>query len=144
MGTLGSGLAWPRQAGLETGETADLEICATTKVVHPTGLAVYRKSQIGMTVSPDLSVVHVTSWLSRTGGGIPPVIWALARETKRMGSEAMVLGLKDEWTAADCLADEVPFSAEAVVGPRSIGFSPGLKARLEGRNACRGCVPDCL
>jgi poly(glycerol-phosphate) alpha-glucosyltransferase len=49
-----------------------------------------------------------------------------------MGSEATVLGLKDEWTASDCLADEVPFSAEAVVGPRSIGFSPSLKARLEG------------
>jgi hypothetical protein len=41
MGTLGSGLAWLRLAGLETGETADLEICATTKVVHPTDLAVY-------------------------------------------------------------------------------------------------------
>jgi hypothetical protein len=39
-------LAWPRPAGLETGEpnlglaSADLEICATTKVVHPTDLAV--------------------------------------------------------------------------------------------------------
>jgi hypothetical protein len=40
MGTLGGVLASPQQAGLETGETADLEICATTKVVHPTDLAV--------------------------------------------------------------------------------------------------------
>jgi hypothetical protein len=45
MGKLGSGLAWSRQAGLETGEPnlglapADLESCATTKVIHPTDLA---------------------------------------------------------------------------------------------------------
>jgi hypothetical protein len=41
---LANGLASPRQAGLETGETADLEICATTNVVHPTDLAVTRES----------------------------------------------------------------------------------------------------
>jgi hypothetical protein len=38
-GKLGSGLAWPLYAGLETGDTADLEVGATTKVVHPTDLA---------------------------------------------------------------------------------------------------------
>jgi hypothetical protein len=35
-GTLGSGLGWTRPAGLETGETADLEVGATTNAVHPT------------------------------------------------------------------------------------------------------------
>jgi hypothetical protein len=48
MGTLGSGLASPRQAGLETGETADLEMCATANVVHPIDLAVIRPHHVSM------------------------------------------------------------------------------------------------
>jgi hypothetical protein len=39
-GRLGSGLAWPLQAGLETGDTADLEVGATTNVVYPADLAI--------------------------------------------------------------------------------------------------------
>ena len=53
-----------------------------------------------------ISAVHVTSWLSRRGGGIPPVIRALARETNGLGINASVVGLKDEWTEGDCREDQ--------------------------------------
>ena len=75
-------------------------------------------------------VLHVTSWLSRQGGGIPPVIWALARETNQRGHPCSVLGLKDEWMEMDCNGDQVPFSAGDVWGPKALGFSPDLNNQL--------------
>jgi len=42
-------------------------------------------------------IIHFTSSLSRSGGGIPPVIWSLAQNTQALGSESMVTGLKDEF-----------------------------------------------
>lgn len=78
-----------------------------------------------------MNVVHVTSWLSRSGGGIPPVVWALARETRRRGVNASVVGLNDEWAEADCKEDGFPFAATDVAGPRAFGFSPALKRQLQ-------------
>ncbi|HEU5396360.1 MAG TPA: glycosyltransferase, partial [Verrucomicrobiae bacterium] len=77
-------------------------------------------------------VVHVTSWLSRRGGGIPPVIQALARESRHRGFEVSVLGLDDPWVKEDFAADGVAVAADGVVGPAAFGFSPGLRRRLEG------------
>jgi glycosyltransferase involved in cell wall biosynthesis len=76
------------------------------------------------------SIIHVTSWLSRRGGGIPPVISALARETHRRGYPCSVLGLKDEWMETDWAADGVPFAAGLVRGPQALGFSPALNIQL--------------
>jgi poly(glycerol-phosphate) alpha-glucosyltransferase len=75
-------------------------------------------------------VAHVTSWLSRQGGGIPPVVWALARETSRRGFPCSVFGLKDQWTDQDCTGNHVPVVAGRIWGPKAIGFSPGLTAQL--------------
>jgi glycosyltransferase involved in cell wall biosynthesis len=77
-----------------------------------------------------MNIIHVTSWLSRQGGGIPPVVWALARETRRRGHACSVLGLEDEWVKTDCAASGVPFTAGRVRGPRALGFSPALNAQL--------------
>jgi glycosyltransferase involved in cell wall biosynthesis len=77
-----------------------------------------------------LGVLHVTSWLSRSGGGVPPVIWALARETRHRGFAVAVAGLDDEWVKDDCLPDGFPMVAGEVVGPKAIGFSPKLNQRL--------------
>ena len=76
------------------------------------------------------SVVHVTSWLSRQGGGIPPVIWALARETNQRGFPCSVLGLRDQWVEEDCAGNHLPFTAGNVWGPKALGFSPALSAQL--------------
>jgi poly(glycerol-phosphate) alpha-glucosyltransferase len=77
-----------------------------------------------------MNIVHVTSWLSRRGGGIPPVIWALARETSRRRQSVSVVGLKDEWVDTDCKKDDFTFVSGEIVGPQSFGFSPDLRKRL--------------
>lgn len=78
-----------------------------------------------------MNILHVTSWLSRLGGGIPPVIWALARETSRRGQNVSVVGLKDEWVDTDCKKENFAFASGEIVGPRSFGFSPGLRNQLQ-------------
>src|SRR5579859_7449400 len=80
-----------------------------------------------------MKVVHVTSWLSRNGGGIQPVIWTLAKETTRRGVPTSVVGLNDEWLKEDCENGKVEFAAEEIIGPKSFGFSPGLRNQLEAR-----------
>jgi glycosyltransferase involved in cell wall biosynthesis len=77
-----------------------------------------------------VNIVHVTSWLSRLGGGIPPVIWALARETSRRGQNVSVIGLKDEWVNIDCKKENFTFTSGEIVGPRSFGYSPDLRKQL--------------
>jgi poly(glycerol-phosphate) alpha-glucosyltransferase len=80
---------------------------------------------------PDpLNILHVTSWLSRSGGGVPPVIWALAHETRLRGFNLAVAGLNDQWVKEDCRPDGFPIAAGEVVGPQAIGFSPDLKKQL--------------
>ena len=76
------------------------------------------------------SIVHVTSWLSRNGGGIPPVIRALARETNRQGFNASILCLKDQWTSNDCQPDHFDFATSEILGPKAFGYSPELKRKL--------------
>jgi glycosyltransferase involved in cell wall biosynthesis len=79
------------------------------------------------------SVVHITSWLSRRGGGIPPVVWSLARENRRMGIDCLVAGLRDEYVEADCNGYNVPFATGAIIGPSALGFSPGLASQVCAR-----------
>lgn len=80
-----------------------------------------------------MNVLHVTSWLSRRGGGIPPVIRALARETAGRGINVSVAGLKDEWTAVDCKDEGFSLMAGNVVGPKAFGYSPDLKKYLRAQ-----------
>jgi len=85
-----------------------------------------------------VNIIHVTSWLSRRGGGIPPVIWALARETSRRGNNVSVIGLKDQWLAED--GKNLAFDSGEIVGPQAFGFSPELKKRLQSRAQPKGIV----
>lgn len=87
-----------------------------------------------------MNVIHVTSWLSRRGGGVPPVIWALARETTRRGHHVSVVGLNDEWVKDDCRPDGFPFHAEKFVGAAAFGFSPALKRQLLVQSSAKGIV----
>lgn len=79
---------------------------------------------------PLSNVVHITSWISRQGGGIPPVIWSQAREFNRLGLNASVAGLADEFVAQDCAPKELPFVTGDIMGPKAFGFSPGLRDAL--------------
>jgi glycosyltransferase involved in cell wall biosynthesis len=94
----------------------------------------YRNTAIpklsGQVGNSTTSVVHVTSWLSRQGGGIPPAVWALARETNQRGLSCSVLGLWDQWVEQDCIGNQPPFTAGKVLGPKALGFSPALSAQL--------------
>jgi glycosyltransferase involved in cell wall biosynthesis len=87
-----------------------------------------------------MNVVHVTSWLSRRGGGIPPVIWALARETRRRSHHVSVVGLLDEWINDDCKEYESQFEAGKVIGPKAFGFSPALRKQLQAQTQPPGII----
>lgn len=87
-----------------------------------------------------MNVAHVTSWLSRRGGGVPPVIWALARETTRRGHHVSVVGLNDEWVKDDCRPDGFPFHAEKFIGPAAFAFSPALKRQLLAQSSFPGII----
>jgi glycosyltransferase involved in cell wall biosynthesis len=76
-------------------------------------------------------IIHITSSLSRCGGGIPPVIWSLARQTQKLGCDSLVSGLKDEYFEADSRSQSVPVIAGIVRGPRAIGYSPDLRRILQ-------------
>jgi len=90
--------------------------------------------------NPARQVVHVTSWLSRNGGGIPPVIWALASETNQRGFACSVFGLRDQWTDADCARYQLPLAVGNVVGPKALGYSPGLVKQLNAQLSSGGIV----
>lgn len=87
-----------------------------------------------------MNILHVTSWLSRSGGGIPPVIWALARETRHRGLNTSVVGLNDQWVKDDCREDSFPFAAGEVIGPKAFGFSPDLKKQVQLRAQRPGVI----
>jgi glycosyltransferase involved in cell wall biosynthesis len=86
------------------------------------------------------NVLHLTSWLSRQGGGIPPVIWALAGESRRLGMEATVAGLRDGFLEADYSRHDVPMLAGSVVGPGGFGFSSELRNLVANHEAAGGVV----
>jgi glycosyltransferase involved in cell wall biosynthesis len=86
------------------------------------------------------SVVHVASWLSRQGGGIPPVVWALSRAMNLRGVNTSVVGLKDEWVESDCADDNLPFTTGKVVGPKAFGFSTDLSSHLCTRVQPQGII----
>jgi poly(glycerol-phosphate) alpha-glucosyltransferase len=76
------------------------------------------------------NLVHVTTWLSRQGGGIAPVVWNLARHIMMQGIDCSVAGLHDRWIAEDCSAQRVSFVTGAIKGPGAFGFSPRLSAQV--------------
>ena len=86
------------------------------------------------------NVLHVTSWISRNGGGIPPVVWAYAREFARLGARCCVAGLDDEFVLEDCKPHRLPYLAAKLVGPRSFGFSSHLRGLLHKSLASGGVV----
>jgi poly(glycerol-phosphate) alpha-glucosyltransferase len=77
-----------------------------------------------------VKVAHVSWLLSSAGGGIPPVARALAAAQAGLGHESALLGVRDDEGPA---AAELPLCAGrvyAAVGPKAVGFAPGLAHAL--------------
>lgn len=81
-----------------------------------------------------IRVAHVTASLSRLGGGVSEVVWALAAHQASHGAAPGVFGLRDAYTRADvasrCAARHY---AGRVLGPTALGYSPGLHRHLQTR-----------
>ena len=77
-----------------------------------------------------MNVLHITSWLSTAGGGIPPVIRALQREQLAQGWDVRVAGLADSHAGTGGDAGDI---TGRIVGPMAFGYSPALGAALSTR-----------
>ncbi len=80
-------------------------------------------------------IIHVTSSISREGGGIPPVIWSLAGQTQKLGVQTIVGGLRDNHSEIDSDDASGKVITGEVIGPRALGFSPQLRRTLN-REVC--------
>ncbi len=69
---------------------------------------------------------HLTWLVSQHGGGIPPVVFALADSQRSSGHDVRVIGIRDR--SADAIGDALTFRA---VGPLSLGWAPLLPGSLD-------------
>jgi glycosyltransferase involved in cell wall biosynthesis len=77
-----------------------------------------------------MKAAHLTWLLSDAGGGIPPVVSALATEQRRSGVEVDALGVRDPARPpVDSGARVFP-----AAGPLALGFSPDLARALGAAN----------
>src|ERR1039458_8651482 len=81
-------------------------------------------------MSRTVRILQLTSWLAPKGGGIPPVIEALAREYVYRGLACRVAGLAGGSCTPATLADQREVSCGRIIGPASFGFSPELRSAL--------------
>ena len=77
-----------------------------------------------------MRIVHLTWLLSNAGGGIPPVVAALASEQRRAGADAIIAGVADPG-APPLTPSDVPSIVGKAVGPLALGYSPVLAAQIE-------------
>ncbi|MCE0497065.1 MAG: glycosyltransferase [Methylacidiphilales bacterium] len=74
--------------------------------------------------------LHLTSWLSSAGGGIPPVIQALTTEYRRQHLDGLVAGLVDPTGAPPVFPSDWPVVTGRITGPTAFGYSPELARQL--------------
>ena len=74
--------------------------------------------------------IHLTSWLSSAGGGIPPVIRALTAEYRQQHLDCVVAGLTDPTGASPAFPSDWPVLAGRIAGPMAFGYSPELARQL--------------
>lgn len=78
-----------------------------------------------------MRAAYVTSWLSRTGGGVSAAVEALSRAVHGPAVEVSVHGLRDEaWASDEAGWRGAPVVAHPVIGPASLGVAPGLRRAL--------------
>lgn len=79
-----------------------------------------------------MRIAHLSWLLSRNGGGIPPVVFAVVREQRALGHESAAIGVADP---SDAVGDAMTFRA---IGPLALGLAPGMGNALAAR------APDLL
>jgi glycosyltransferase involved in cell wall biosynthesis len=80
-----------------------------------------------------MKAAYVTSWLSSAGGGVSAAVQALSRNVNGPEVQLRVLGLEDRaWANEKRTWRGAPADAFPVIGPRSLGFAPGLRRALIG------------
>jgi poly(glycerol-phosphate) alpha-glucosyltransferase len=78
-----------------------------------------------------MRLAYVTSWLSNAGGGVSAAVEALSRNINGPLAQVHVLGLDDRpWSNEKQDWRGAPVEAFRIVGPRSLGFAPGLRRAL--------------
>ncbi|HOE65796.1 MAG TPA: glycosyltransferase [Candidatus Hydrogenedentes bacterium] len=74
-----------------------------------------------------MKILHATSWISRWGGGVPPVVKGLARAQAARGNDVHVAALDDVHAAEDTQDWGVPVHLGSVTGPAALGTSCALR-----------------
>jgi len=80
-----------------------------------------------------MRTVHISWLLSPAGGGIPPAMFALAREQASIGADVRVMGVEDPAAFPISLADYC--SVYGARGPLALGYAPAMRAALLGSSA---------
>ncbi|WP_067785784.1 glycosyltransferase [Paraurantiacibacter namhicola] len=81
----------------------------------------------------------LTASASRAGGGVAEAVLRHARLLHSLGAHPIVLTLQDSELSQDAARfGEIPLIAHPVIGPRQVGYAPGLAASL------RAARLDCL
>jgi glycosyltransferase involved in cell wall biosynthesis len=79
-----------------------------------------------------LKVIHVTTSVSRLGGGLFESVRHLSKETAKNGVQIEVAGTQDQHSAADTARwRPLPVHTFPVLGPARLAFAPGLARHLD-------------
>jgi poly(glycerol-phosphate) alpha-glucosyltransferase len=76
-------------------------------------------------------IIQITSWLSNAGGGIPPVIRALAAEYRVLQPDCVIGGIADPTGAPPEFPVDWHVLAGHIAGPAAFGYSPELARQLQ-------------
>jgi len=80
-----------------------------------------------------MRICHITSSLSRLGGGVATVVWALGNFQKFAGANVTILGLNDTYTAEDIGYHDIECYTFDINGPRIFGYSRNLNKYLSDK-----------
>ena len=82
-----------------------------------------------------MDILHITSFLSRRGGGVAPAVQALARSQRRLVASVRVAGLREKHAPRHTQGSaDVPCYLGLCEGPTAFGFSRGLVKHIAELN----------
>lgn len=77
-----------------------------------------------------MRIALIADSISRTNGGIAPVMYALAGKIAAQGHEVCLFGTDDSYAAGDCTAAGVAWHTAPALWRKGIRYAPGLKRLL--------------
>jgi len=77
-----------------------------------------------------IKVLHVTTSLSRLGGGVSTAIWGMTRFQRQFGAAPSIAGIEDQYTQQDTAGLNVRYYAGQLFGPPVLGYSDDLRRHL--------------